>query len=110
MAIELKYISKGEMPPEGKYIAIYVERGGWCDSDDQNGVYWKVAKTRYGITMEERLRLEKSDSFADRIRAGQYRPEDEGMNNKKPYCFDEFGPDKFFGQDVDVWFELPDIG
>lgn len=107
--IELKRISKGEFPPEGKYIAVYVNNRPWLDSDDRSGVYWKIVKTKYGITGEERLRLAESEKFSDRLRANQYRPEDEGMNNQKPYRFEEFGPDSFFGQEVDIWFELPDI-
>ena len=107
--IELKRISKGEFPPEGKYIAIYTKRGGWIDSDDRSGVYWKIAKTEYGISNEERQRLAASENFYDQQRAREHRPADEEGNNEKPYRFKEFGPDAWFGQDVDIWFELPDI-
>jgi hypothetical protein len=36
-----------------------------------------------------------------------YEYEDEDGNNEKPYCFREFGPGSFFGQEVDAWCELP---
>lgn len=105
--MELKRISKGEMPPANKYVLIYCGSRPWIDSDDDPK--WKVAKCVYGISMEQREELEKSDSLVDRFRAGYIYPEDEWGNNLAPYRFKEFGPDSFFGQEVDIWCELPKI-
>jgi hypothetical protein len=105
--MEMKYISKGQMPPANQYVLIYVPDRPWHDSDDMYGVFWKVAKCVHGISMAERAVLAKSDDYFDRKRAKTYRREDEQGNNQKPYCFEEFGPDYHFGQEVDMWCELP---
>ena len=105
--MEIKRISKGQMPPADKYILIYVPDSPWIDSDDEHGVFWVVAKCVYGISAAERKALAKSDKWQDRDRAKRYRPEDEDGNNEKPYCFSEFGPASFFGQEVNAWCELP---
>lgn len=107
--MELKYISKGQMPPSNKYVLIYLPRSPWFDSHDKYGVHWKVAKCVYGITMEERKVLLSSDRFSDYDRGLRFYPEDEHANNKTPYYFREFGPSQWFGQEVDVWCELPKI-
>ena len=41
----IKKISKGEIPPEGKYILIYVANRPWHDTDDSENYRWKVVKT-----------------------------------------------------------------
>lgn len=105
--MELKRISKGEMPPANKYVLIYCGDRPWIDSEDDPK--WKVAKCVYGISMEQREKLKKSDSFADIYRGSVYRSEDEWGNNLVPYCFEEFGPGSFFGQEIDIWCELPEI-
>ena len=80
--MKIKRISKGEMPPANKYVLIYCGNSPWRDSTDQNGVRWKVAKCIYG----------------DGLISG---------NNKVPYLFSEFGPARWFGQEIDIWCELP---
>ena len=108
--MQLHRISKGEMPPEGKYILVYVPDMPWRDSTDQRGVFWKVAKFVKGMSKEERRVLENSDNPVDRERARWYCSADEFGNNRRPYYFDTFGPDSYFGQDVDIWCELPVVG
>ena len=105
--MQIHRISKGEMPPEGKYILIYVPDRPWRDSTDQRGVFWKVAKFVKGISLEERRKLENSDNPVDRERARWFTSADEFGNNRRPYYFDTFGPDSYFGQEVDIWCELP---
>lgn len=105
--MKMKYISKGQIPPANQYVLIYVPDSPWHDSDDMYGVFWKVAKCVYGISMAEREALAKSDKWLDRNRAKHYHSEDEFGNNEVPYCFEEFGPGSFFGQEVDMWCELP---
>lgn len=107
--IEIKRISKGQMPPANKYIAVYAGNRPWIDSDDRKNVHWKIAKMVVGISVEERMALAQSDRLEDRKRAKQYRRGDEEGNNLVPYCFDEFGVDWHFGQDIDAWFELPEM-
>lgn len=103
--MEIKRISKGQIPPEHKYILIYVGGRFWSDSDDQEGKYWRVAKMVKGISSKERMELSmKGDTRADEFWFG-----DEDGNNEVPYRFDEFGPDDHFGQNVDIWCELPKL-
>lgn len=105
--MEIKRISKGQMPPADKYVLIYVPNRPWIDGDDEHGVFWAVAKCVYGISKAERSELSKSSDPFDRYRARRYSSADEDGNNEKPYYFCEFGPDSFFGQEVDAWCELP---
>jgi hypothetical protein len=80
--MKIKRISKGEIPPMGKYVLIYANNRLWSDSTDPDNVYWKVAK------------CVPAKIFG---------------NNKVPYEFKEFGPDKHFGQSIDIWCELPSL-
>lgn len=80
--MKIKRISKGEMPPFGKYVLIYAGHRPWGDSTDLKNVYWRVAKCV---------------------------PAEVSGNNKVPYRFDEFGPDSHFGQEIDIWCELPSL-
>lgn len=106
--MELKFISKGEMPPANKYILAYVS-ANWCDPSDQNNVFWCVVKCVYGISLKQREIYSNSDNYFERKRSKIIRFGDEWGNNKKPYEFDEFGPGSFFGQDIDIWCELPKL-
>lgn len=74
------HLCKDKLPVNGTYVVCHYTGGNWDDSDDQEGCNWKVAKFR-GAAVEG--------------------------NNLVPYEWDEFGPGTFFGQDVDMWFELP---
>lgn len=105
--MEIKKISQGQMPPANQYVLIHVPDRPWFDSDDMYGVKWKVAKCVYGISKTEREELAKSSDYWDRARSREYRPADEQGNNQRPYIFSGFGPDDYFGQDVDEWCELP---
>lgn len=80
--MKIKRISKGEMPPMGKYVLIYAGNRPWCDSTDPENVYWKVAKRVPAHVFDDDL---------------------------VPYKFTEFGPDDHFGEDIDIWCELPSL-
>lgn len=70
------------LPEDNTYVVAHYTGGNWIDSKDQRGCEWKVVKFR------------------------ECAP---GFNNLLPYEWIEFGPGKLFGQDVDLWFELPRI-
>lgn len=108
--MELKYISKGEMPPSNKYVLAYVS-APWFDSSDQHNVYWRVVKCVYGISMKQREEYSHSDSSLERKRSKIVKFGDEWGNNLNPYQFIEFGPSKFkfLGHEIDIWCELPEI-
>lgn len=103
--MEIKRISRGEMPPANKYILIYLPGKPWGDRDDEQGKLWRVAKCVYGISQAKRMEL----SNLGLRRAKIIEECDEFGNNLKPYCFKEFGPGRHFGQEVDIWCELPKV-
>lgn len=92
-----------DLPSNNQYVLIHLTIDNWGDMDDPNGDrYWRVAKFKRGLSDEERSLLPDDDR-----RKITYRGEDQWANNLVPYCWDEFGPDSHFGQDVDLWHELP---
>lgn len=70
---------KTSLPPLGKYVLCRHTRGTWYDNDDQANVNCIVLK-RIGAKIES--------------------------NNKVPYEWSRFGPDKFFGQDISHWMPI----
>ena len=109
------------LPEEGKYVLIHLSKDNWHDGGDPVGVNCKVAKLKLGISLEQRalLRLqEEADGMVAENngfgsiwpgRSGRYAFGDEGMGNCVPWAWDTFGPSKYFGQDVDLWMEIPPI-
>jgi hypothetical protein len=80
-----------------------------------------VVKLKKGISKEERERM-KSGEIEDPSSGPYYsafggadyckrssvvRAEDEDGNNLRPYNWEEFGLDSFFGQTITHWCELP---
>lgn len=86
------------LPEENKYVLVRHSRGTWRDSDDQANVNCVVAKLVKGLSKKDRALLDPKSE-----RARTYYSEDEEGNNLVPYIFDTFGPDKFFGQDIEYW-------
>jgi hypothetical protein len=94
-----------KLPPDNTYVLVHLNITNWRDSDDKLGNrYWTVAKFVKGLSTEDRYNPSIPE---DRRRV--HRSEDEGMNNERPYSWQEFGPSDHFGQDVDVWCFLPEI-
>ena len=92
-----------KLPANNQYVLIHLTIKNWFDSEDYIGNrYWRVAKFKLGISEKERILLKDNDK-----RKPIYYSEDEYGNNKRPFCWDEFGPSNHFGQDVDYWCELP---
>lgn len=106
---KIRRISRGEFPQHGKYVLIFCGKFPWRSRDDDQGKYWRVAKFLRGISMAERSKMIFSGDPQEKRRAKEYRPEDEYLGNLVPYCFREFGPASYFGQDIDAWAELPII-
>jgi len=96
------YNAKDRLPEDNTYVVARYTGGNWSDSDDQNGVNWKVVKFVRGLSKSERDALPDSDQ-----RKRVYSGADEGGNNFLPYQWKEFGPGSFFGQEVDYWMMLP---
>ena len=109
MTTELKHIVmpffsvETALPDDNEYVLIHLIKDNWGDSDDPHGKrYWKVAKFIKGISEKERAALSENDE-----RKKTYSGCDEYGNNIMPFCWDSFGPDSYFGQEVDVWARLP---
>ncbi len=105
MKLETQWISvKDRLPEGGKYVLCRHTRGTWRDSQDQENVNCVVLKFVRGISIAEREKMAWDSSDRKRI----YKSEDEHGNNQRPYNWQEFGPDSFFGQDISHWMPLPE--
>ena len=113
------------LPDAGKYVLVHLTKDNWRDSEDQAGVYFKIAKLRRGISLDERARMKAGelpdpdshgwiapDDQWQRVtsrRSDTYKGEDEYGNNQRPYCWKSFGPDSYWGQEVDYWMPIPPL-
>lgn len=93
--------TKDRLPKNNTYVLARYNRGNWRDSHDQEGCQWLVVKFVRGMSIKERTEALMTK------RALTYKPEDEFGNNRVPYCWKEFGHATIFGQDIDVWADLP---
>ena len=98
----MKYTANGDFPENGRYVLIHLTKTNWGDSDDPDGVYWKVAKFVRGLSKYERSALPDDDERKKIHKFG-----DENWNNLVGYGWEGFGPGSYFGQEVDRWEELP---
>ena len=98
--IEIK--SEHDLPPEGKYVIAKHNRGTWYDIDDQKNVNTVVVKLVFGISEEERQKINGDRKYT-------YKREDQHGNNNVPWAWDTFGPDSFFGQNITHWMPIPPI-
>jgi hypothetical protein len=112
------------LPPEGKYVLIHLTNNNWKDSSDPEGVYFKVAKMVKGISKTERVAMLAGDLPDPEVQSMSWNGEtwelvahrrsaittgeDEAGNNLRPYRWEEFGPGKRFGQEVDRWMHIPE--
>ena len=95
----MKWIKTSDkLPEEGKYVLARHSRGTWMDSTDQKNVNCIVVKLVKGISRKERFFLTDDDPKKRR-----FSREDQHGNNAVPYCWEMFGPDYFFGQDIIEW-------
>lgn len=118
---------KDRLPEPNSYVLIHLTKDNWHDKDDPAGKrYWRVAKFIRGISEQDRERMRAGEiEDGEEIgmifqtppgiwkeiksrRSSVYKSEDEHGNNAVPYCWDEFGLSKHFGQEVDYWCELPE--
>ena len=96
----------GDLPRDGQYVLAHVNYDNWGDDDDPVGHrYYKVVKFVRGISIAERAALPDNTDRRKTTVTGA----DEAGNNRRPYCWEEFGPGSFFGQDVDCWYDLSEL-
>lgn len=92
-----------QLPPDLTWVVAHYVGDNWIDTKTINpgGQYWKVVRFERGLSQRDR------DALPDCERRRTHKAQDVGFNNEVPYYWDEFGPGKLFGQDVDMWFHLP---
>ena len=106
--------TKDRLPKEKKYVLARHRRGTWEDADDQKNVNCVVVKLVRGISKKERA-LMKNGKLSDPIdggcpdhrRSAVYKGEDEDGNNTRPYHWETFDGDNFFGQVIREWTPIP---
>ena len=91
------HLTKDKLPEENRLVIIYVpdEPWSWHGKGD---IHYKIAWLVRGLSKEDRKKLAKDDP-----RKNTYCNADEHGNNLVPYCWEEFGPDCYFGQEVKAW-------
>lgn len=91
------------LPKDKQYVLAFLPDKPWFDSDAPDNEHkWVVVKFVKGLSMDEREKLPNTDK-----RKIEYTGADQEGNNLEPYCWHTFGPSSFFGQDVELWCELP---
>jgi hypothetical protein len=102
--MKLKYTFNGDLPVANQYVLAHLTTGNRGDRSDPAGNrYWVVVKFLKGLSVDDRAVLPEGEEKRT------YSSEDQAFNNHCPYCWGSFGPATYFGQDVDVWCELPSI-
>ena len=87
------------LPKHGQAVLVRRNQDNWHLDHllgDQKATIWRWVACYF---VEGRSR-------EDVDKAGYYRSEDQFGNNLKPYCWEEFGPGKLFGQDVSHWMPI----
>ena len=90
------------LPIHGQAVLVRYRHNNWFtehtleDGSTRLHWRWKAAQFIMGRTIEEAAKI------------GVYREQDQWCNNKKPYCWREFGPHTLFGQDVTHWCPISD--
>ena len=94
-------LTKNELPEENVYVLVHI-KNEFNNCDVKN--YYAVARIEKGISEEER------DKMPECPRKRRYYPGDVFGNNLVPYNWSTIGPAAFFGQEVDKWAYIDDMG
>ena len=120
----IKINSKRDLPNEGEYVFARHTRGTWHDSRDKYGdVNCVVVILVKGLSKKDRQKMIDgklkdydneptwclSDGWKTHKRSSIYKSQDEHSNNLKPYYWDHFSSDSFFGQDISHWMPIPPV-
>ena len=95
---------KKELPEEYRAVIIWTPKRPWHHSKVGKGIFYNVAWLERGISSKEREEMKECK------RKHEYRAEDEDGNNFVPYCWQTFGPDMYFGQEVKAWAYFNEVG
>ena len=91
------HLRENELPEENRLVIIYVPNRPWA-WNGKGDIHYKIAWLKRGISLSERKKLSDNNR-----RKREFFAYDEGSNNQVPYCWDTFGLDRFFGQEVLAW-------
>lgn len=78
------HFTKDELPEPYKAVVIWVPTRPWESQKVGNGIFYKIAWLEKGKHLES-------------------------GNNHRPYIFYEFGPDRYFGQEVIAWAYVEEL-
>lgn len=92
-----------QLPPDNTYVLVHYAGKNYRDSHHQFGCECRVMKFVRGLSVEQRKKLPKNHHDKN-----AYSFADEWGNNKNAYAWEEFGPSKYYSQDVDYWMPLPE--
>lgn len=90
-------LTEKELPEEERIVLMYVPERPW-DFVGKGDVHYVVGWLEKGISLKKREQLPDNSK-----RKHYFFSCDEYGNNLVPYCWDTFGPDRFFGQEVKAW-------
>lgn len=82
MATKIYRTVNGDFPPMGRYVCVHYCGGNWSSKDPHKGQNWSVAARK---------------------------PCQVFGNQKLPWRWETFGPGRFFPEDIDMWFYLPEV-
>lgn len=91
------HLTEKELPEENRLVIVYVPNRPW-KWEGKGDIHYKIAWLERGISLQEREKMSTNNK-----RKYVFDSRDEYGNNLVPYCWKEFGPDEFFGQEVKAW-------
>ena len=90
------------LPEHGQAVLVRYARDNWLfDHTVAGGEPRKIWRWQAALFV-------RGNTAAEAEAANLYRSEDEGGNNQRPYCWQQFGPGMLFGQDVTHWAAISD--
>ena len=97
------HLTSEKLPKEKRLVIAYVPDRPW-GWDGEGDIHYALVWLEKGISLATRARL----SPKSRRKKEYYRADEHG-NNLRPYCWESFGPDYYFGQEVLAWKYLEEF-
>ena len=91
------HLTEKELPEENRLVIAYVPNRNW-HWNGKGDIHYALVWLVKGISQQEREKLPLNDKRKNTIYS-----RDEYGNNLVPYCWEEFGPAHFYGQEVKAW-------
>lgn len=91
------HLTEEELPEEKRLVIAYVPARCW-NWHGKGDIHYALVWLVKGISQQEREKMPLTNKRKYNIYS-----QDEYGNNLVPYCWEEFGPNYFFGQEVKAW-------